>query len=397
MGIDIKTGTTQFAANSNMSINMPYYSASFISTSYAVSYVSSSTTVGAERTIDSYAEANADQFNYISSAENLAIGQSFRSSGDKLTRVTFYGKAVGTLSGNTFAQLYAHSGTFGTTGFPSGSVLATSDAINSATLSSVSSPVTFTFTGDQQYVMTSGSAYVIAWSYTGGSAAADIGVEVDISAPTAAGRGYYLKGTTWFTTTQDGGKGTSGATDDMVFILSGSAITTTTINSSSIDLYAISNRDANVTLGTGGSNFAYAQSFTGNGKKLINGVVSLLKTGSPTGYLVLRIYDHIGTFGTNGLPTGGILATSDVLDVSTLTVSNVSRVIKFTGDNAVTLSSGTNYFLSVEYAGGSSGNTVSVGVDSSSPTASGNAALLAVGATTWTTSASDMCFELYGV
>lgn len=322
--------------NQGMVVKNATYAPTIVSGSYPVLYTSQSISTGAETTIITYANANADQNNYIANGDNDAIGQSFRSSGYLLSRVTFYGRAVGSPTGDTTARLYGHTGTFGTTGTPSGSVLATSDIITAASISTTAGPVTYTFSGDQQYYMPSGSIYVIAWYYTGGSTSNHIACEVDISAPTDPGRAYYLNGTTWTTTTQDP-TGTSGATDDMTYILYGLPVTITTISPTLIDSYLITNRDSNITLGAGGNNIAYAQSFTGDGRKLYNVSMSMLKTGSPTGNLYCRIHKHTGTFGSTGVPDFIYYATSNTFDVSTLTTSNVSYAINFTGQEAITL------------------------------------------------------------
>lgn len=390
-------GTLAFQ-NGSLSITDAYYSESLNNNSYAVNYVSSSTTTGAVAGIAGYAEANADQYNYASAVENVAIGQSFRATGNILTQATFYARVNGTPPGNCIAALYGHTGTFGTTGLPSGSILAQSDPVAASSFPATpGGPVTFTFTGANQYTLVSGSVYVIALYYNSGSTTNHLGVEIDISSGTDPGRCYYLSTAgTWFTTTRDA-IGTSGPSDDLTFQVSGSSITTTIIRPQLVASYSFSNRDANVSLGTFGSNIKYAQSFQGNGRKLISASVSLAKTGSPVGTLLLRIYDHSGSYGSGALPIGRSLAVSDSFNVANLTTTNTASYINFTGPNAVTLNISQSYFLAVEYNSGSANNVVSLGIDNSSPTAAGNAAFMITGSNTWVTSSADMCFEIYGV
>ena len=383
--------------NGILNINNSYYSESLNNNSYAVNYISSSTTIGSVAGISGYAEANADQYNYVSAGDNIAIGQSFRATGNILTEATFYARVNGTPPGDCIAALYGHTGTFGTTGLPSGSILAQSNPVAASSFPGTpGGPVTFTFTGANQYTLVSGSVYVIALYYNSGSTTNHLGVEVQIAGGTHPGRCYYLKGSTWFTVTQDA-IGTSGASDDMTFQVSGSSFTITTIRPQLIASYSFSNRDANITLGTFGSNTKYAQSFQGNGTKIISASVSLAKSGSPVGTLLLRIYDHSGSYGSGALPIGRSLAVSDSLNVANLTTTHTASYINFTGPNAITLNISQSYFLAVEYNSGSANNYVNVGVDNSSPIATGNSALVITGSGTWVTGSPDMCFEIYGV
>jgi len=70
-------------------------------------------------------------------------------------------KKVGLPTGIGHAVLYAHTGTYGVDGVPTGAVLATSDDFNVSTLGGVNALITFTFTGIQQYIMSPGIKYCI--------------------------------------------------------------------------------------------------------------------------------------------------------------------------------------------------------------------------------------------
>jgi hypothetical protein len=384
--------------NGGVLVTAASYSSSFVTSSYPVSWISQSTTTGPVAGIAGYAEANADQYNYASAADNIAIGQSFLATGNILTQATFFARVNGTPPGNCIAALYAHTGTFGTTGTPTGPILATSDPVAATSFpGNPGGPVTFTFTGANQYSLTSGSAYVIALYYNSGSTTNHLGVEIDISAGTNPGRCYYLKGVTWTTTTQDASGGSSGASDDLTFAVSGSSVTTINYSASIVDSYAISNRDRVVDLGAAGSYTAFGQSFRGDGRRIISASVSLAKSGSATGNLVLQVFNHSGSHGVNGIPVGVPYATSDIFNVANLTTTNATYSINFTGPNAITTNINQSYFLTALYTGGSAGNTVSVGVDGSSPTHTGNAAYISTGSSDWIVSTSDMCFVLYSV
>ena len=68
------------------------------------------------------------------------------------------------------------------------------------------------------------------------------------------------------------------------------------------------------------------------------------------------------------------MATSDTLDVSTITDSSdtTSYSFDFTGENQILLENGTNYVVVVEYTGGDSSNYIRVRHDATSPTHDGN-------------------------
>lgn len=142
-----------------------------------------------------------------------------------------------------------------------------------------------------------------------------------------------------------------------------------------IDSYALSNQDGMFAIGASSSNpSVVGQSFTGNGGIINSATVMLSKTGSPTGNAVAKIYAHSGTFGTSSVPTGAALATSDTIDVSTLTTTILPRTFSFSGANQITVTNTTKYCLSIEYTSdGGGANYISAGTDGSSPSHAGNA------------------------
>ena len=75
---------------------------------------------------------------------------------------------------------------------------------------------------------------------------------------------------------------------------------------------------------------------------------SLKKVGSPVGNAVAKIYNISGTFGTDAIPSGIPLATSDPFDISTITTLYSLYSFKFTGLNKITLNEG-QYAVSIEY------------------------------------------------
>lgn len=100
----------------------------------------------------------------------------------------------------------------------------------------------------------------------------------------------------------------------------------------------------------------------------------LAKVVEPTGSLTFKLYDHSGTYGTSSVPTGAALATSDALDVSTLTTSFVLYELAFTGAQQYTMEINTNYCIVAVLDSGvvNTTNYITVGIDTSSPTHGGN-------------------------
>lgn len=159
-----------------------------------------------------------------------------------------------------------------------------------------------------------------------------------------------------------------------------------------IDSYSEANSDNQTNLYSG-ANIKVGQSFTATAGTLNSCKWYLTKYGNPTGNAVACIYEHTGTYGTDGKPTGTALATSDSFDVSTLTAGTWKLVtLTFTGVNKITLSEGTYYVVSVEYSGGTAGNFLKVGRDTSSSTHSGNYSTYI---TEWVNTVSDNCFYVY--
>ncbi len=90
---------------------------------------------------------------------------------------------------------------------------------------------------------------------------------------------------------------------------------------------------------------------------------TLARVGSPTGNLAGRIYATTGTCGSGALPTGAALATSDVIDVSTLSTSDTLVTFTFSGTQP-TVVAGTCYaaaFVQLTGTGNASNNVLVAG------------------------------------
>lgn len=130
-------------------------------------------------------------------------------------------------------------------------------------------------------------------------------------------------------------------------------------------------------------------------KSLYSAKHYIKKWGSPTGNVYAKVYAHTGTYGTSSVITGTALATSNPVDISTLSSSYEWVEFLFTGENQIELSASTYYVVTVEFSGGSSGNALIKELDASSPTHGGNVSYEDSGGVV-TTRFWDLSFEIYG-
>ena len=136
------------------------------------------------------------------------------------------------------------------------------------------------------------------------------------------------------------------------------------------------------------------ESFTGDGGAIGKATFFLKKFGAPTGNVYAVLYAHTGTFHTNGTPTGAALATSNAVDVSTLTTSFALQ--DFTFASPYTTTPGTHYFVTVQYTGGDGSNYLVVGVNTGTPAPSGNFAKYIP--SSWTSATNiAVCFYVYSL
>jgi hypothetical protein len=141
-------------------------------------------------------------------------------------------------------------------------------------------------------------------------------------------------------------------------------------------------------------NFGFGQSFTSSNIYTIKQCkFSIKKELIPTGNAYAKIYAHAGTYGISSVPTGSALATSDPLDVSTLTTSYQLISFNFSGANQINLSA-TYYVLTLEYANGDNFNRVKMACDTtagaSGSTSRNDGSWLSTG------NATDNYFYIYG-
>ena len=136
------------------------------------------------------------------------------------------------------------------------------------------------------------------------------------------------------------------------------------------DSYSETNQSA--TFQIFGTTDGAGQSFLGNGGTLSKAKFYIRWTGAQsTETLNAKIFAHTGTYGTSSAPTGAALATSDNFDSSSLTSSFQLIELNFSGANKISLTNGTPYVVRIDSATVPA-NGFDVGVDSTSPSHSGN-------------------------
>jgi len=107
---------------------------------------------------DSYSESTQTDQEYIYDS-NSGSGQSFTGDGRTLDSCVFYMKKSGSgVTGNIICEIYAHTGTFGVDGEPTGAALATT-TVSIPTLSTSYGLIKFTFHGANRITLVNGTKY----------------------------------------------------------------------------------------------------------------------------------------------------------------------------------------------------------------------------------------------
>lgn len=98
--------------------------------------------------IDANTDESATGYRVLSANESPPWegGQSFTGTGGSIKRIAIYMRKNGIYNANTTVDIYAHSGTFGTSSVPTGASLGTSNAVSSSTLAVGDQWVVYEFT-----------------------------------------------------------------------------------------------------------------------------------------------------------------------------------------------------------------------------------------------------------
>lgn len=146
--------------------------------------------------IDSYSETNQDgldQFYLGSPSKHL--GQAFAGANATVRRIRFYLSKTGSPVGTMTAELWSHTGTFGSTGTPN-ALLVGGETFDVSTLSTSLALISFAILPT---AISAGTNYfvVLKFAFTGGDSSNRVNIGYDASSPTAAGNNAYYNGSTW--------------------------------------------------------------------------------------------------------------------------------------------------------------------------------------------------------
>lgn len=147
-------------------------------------------------TCDSYSESYQTTSSSVYNGAPIKVGQSFTGDGNDLNSCKFYLKKFGSPTGNVIATVYAHTGTFGSNGKPTGSALATSGNFDISTLTTSYALTTFTFTGANNITLVNGTKYFIVLEYSGGDVSNHLVIGCDDTTLTHGGN-YASYTTSW--------------------------------------------------------------------------------------------------------------------------------------------------------------------------------------------------------
>jgi hypothetical protein len=163
-----------------------------------------------------------------------------------------------------------------------------------------------------------------------------------------------------------------------------------------IDAYSDTNANSNdIISNSGGVGTSAGQSFLVTAEtNLSKASMYIAKGGSPTGFVYAKLYNHTGTFGSTGIPTGNAKAVSDGINIATQ-VTGSNAYVDFLFPSRPLMVPNTAYFIILEFLLGDASNYLSLPKDTTSPTHAGNKAAGAAGS--WGAfSTEDVIFSVYG-
>jgi hypothetical protein len=155
----------------------------------------------------------------------------------------------------------------------------------------------------------------------------------------------------------------------------------------SFDSYSETNKDTGKTVGTTGNYLEAGQVFINSvGTSTLDSVKFHMRVnGVLSGNMYAKVYDTTGTAGTNAIPTGAALATSDGVAASVL--NTVYTLIEFSFSSPAIVNKGGSYAITLLYEGDAA---LLVGSDSTTPTHDGNSVQKTGGG--WAADSQDVIF-----
>jgi hypothetical protein len=252
--------------------------------------------------VDSYSESNQSGDEYLGKYSEMGVfagfSQSFTSNGGVLNSVKFYLKKSGSPTGNAVANIYTHSGTYGSTSIPTGGVLAISDNFDVSSLTTSYQLITFTFSGAEKITLTNGTYYVVTVEYTNESSGNYVLVGDDYSSPSHSGNSAGESGAplSW-----------SYNTNDLCFyIYKDDATTTTSTSTSTSSSTTSSSSSSSSTSSTSSSSSTSSTSSSSSTSSTSSSSTSSTSSSSSTSTSSTTTLEYIGclAFG-EASPTDG--------------------------------------------------------------------------------------------
>lgn len=157
--------------------------------------------------VDLYVNTDNYDTDYDFVGENMANGQTFTGAIGWLSSITVMLKRVGNPTGTLTAKIYAMTGTYGSTGKPTGTALATSNSWDVSQIPTDITLVGFTFSGANKIRLSKNTYYCLAIEASNGWATDRMKIGEDASSPTHSGNAFYKPYGTW----------TQKATSDVIF------------------------------------------------------------------------------------------------------------------------------------------------------------------------------------
>lgn len=235
-------------------------------------------------TIDTYSESNQNAV-FARYTAVAFIGQSFtNTSFSRLSKAKFYIRKIGSPTGNCKAHIYAHTGTFGTTGKPTGSPLATSDDVDVSTLPTSLTLTDFTFSGANRINLSASTKYCVVIQGAGADSSNCIEIGYDSTSPSHSGNGSFSNDST-------GSAWNADNTYDVCFVVEG-------------EVYAVSNYLKATNFG-----FSIPAGSTINGIKV--DIEQALDTGAYGIESAIRIVKADGSIGSTNKATSAVLPSTD--------------------------------------------------------------------------------------
>jgi hypothetical protein len=141
-------------------------------------------------TVDSYTESTTNKTT-VNAEATKGVGQVFRcnTTDVKLYSASFYLAKYGSPSGSAVVKLYDMSGTYGTSGIPTGSPLATSNPFDVSALSTGFAWYEFTF--NQNYALEHGEYYAVTVEYNNGDGSNYLSVGTDTTSSLHTGNASH--------------------------------------------------------------------------------------------------------------------------------------------------------------------------------------------------------------